>query len=66
MISPKGKAPGSHMLVEYYVGHPDTPTMIVWTISGRKHRISSPRKVTYPCTIPALDGLTKDFPWNPS
>ena len=37
-----------------------------WTIGGRVHWKSSTRKVTRPSTIPALRGLTLEFPWDPS
>ena len=32
--------------------------------SGRLHRKSSARKVTYPSTSPALSGFTSEFPWD--
>ena len=48
-----------------YPVHPDTPTMIGWTIGGRVQWKSSARKITHPSTNLALDGLTLEFPWGP-
>ena len=39
-ISLKGKPLGSHMVGWKYLVHPDTPTMIGWTMCGRVHQKS--------------------------
>ena len=36
--------------------------MIGLIIGGRVHRKTNAREVTYPSTIPALGGLTLEFP----
>ena len=38
--------------------HPDTPTMIGWTIGGKMLHKPSALKVTYLSATPALSGLT--------
>ena len=48
-----------------YPVHPNTPTMIGWTIGGRVHCNSSCRMVTHPSTILALSGWILEFPWDP-
>jgi hypothetical protein len=61
---PKGKPLGFHMVGWKYPVHPDTPTMIGWSIGGRGHWKSGPRKATY-STIPASRSSTLDSPWDP-
>ena len=45
------------MVVVEYPVHPNTPTMIKWTIGGSVNWKSSARKVTHLSTILAFSGL---------
>ena len=63
-ISPKGKPLGSHMVGWKYPVHPDTHTMIVWTISVKVDRKSSARKITQSRTFSNLRWLNLETPMN--
>lgn len=45
---PKGKFLGFHMVQMTTFGHPNTTSMIGWTIGGKEHQKSSVGKITRP------------------
>ena len=64
-LSPRSSAYGTKELVEDHPVPPKHPPPL-WLVRSRMHPKSSAKEVTHPCTNPTFDGITLEFPWDPS